>query len=186
VSYEIFILSRTVQQNLTIVFFASRIICKIFERIRRRNSTRQNKEVLDPMRTVTKKLKKQRRFHSLYSLLSLSLILSTQTEISRRQRRTLDIALDDLAQWTGSEKGFVQRIQQNALRYLTIFCEVIDSLVPPESSPVDEDDVWDILNAHRTHHNLTHTHTEQHTTAQSNSESSTGKLSTLPKELLRR
>jgi hypothetical protein len=94
----------------------------------------------------------------------------------------LDIVLDDLAQWTGSENGLVQRIQQNALRYLTIFCEVIDSFFPPESSPIDEDDVWDILNAHRTHH----THTEQRTTTQSNSESSTGRLSTLPKELLRR
>jgi DNA replication licensing factor MCM7 len=105
------------------------------------------------------------------------------TEIRRRQRRTIDIALDDLVKWTENESNssIVQRIQQNALRYLTIFSEVIDTLIPPESTSIDEDDVWDILNAHRTHH----THVEQRTT-EASTEPQTAKSSTLPKELLRR
>lgn len=64
-------------------------------------------------------------------------------EIANRRKNTLAIELDDLIEWSTTGAELAEKIEQNTLRYLEIFYDTIDELIPMSSCP--NLDVIDIL-----------------------------------------
>ena len=65
-----------------------------------------------------------------------------------RRRKTIDVGLDDVLTHLGED--MVAAITTNAHRYVDLFSQVIDELLPePRTTLTDDDDVADVLAAHR-------------------------------------
>jgi len=72
----------------------------------------------------------------------------SQQQISNRQRETLDISVTDLEEFCSTEerfRDFVSDIQSNARRYISIFSEAADDLMPESTFSVAEEDSFDVL-----------------------------------------
>ncbi|KAF0689972.1 Aste57867_18616 [Aphanomyces stellatus] len=70
-------------------------------------------------------------------------------EIADRQRTTIDISLDDVSNFDNDE-GFVRNIMRNARRYVTLFSDAVDEILPPPSRDITEaHDVLDVLRLQR-------------------------------------
>ena len=66
------------------------------------------------------------------------------SEISNRQRKVLEISLDDVYAFANDEE-FVDNIKNNTQRYLRYFEAGADELIPAASYQTGEKDVFDIL-----------------------------------------
>lgn len=88
--------------------------------------------------------------------------LTLLQEVANLQRTSITLDLDDLIQFelddegddnfnTGSMVDLADRISRNTAHYVTLFSEVLDSLVPPPSLPADmiTMDAIDVLASHR-------------------------------------
>lgn len=65
------------------------------------------------------------------------------------------IELEDIAQHEGAASGLVQRIRNNTRRYVLLFYEVIDSIMPTPTKDISqEDDVLDVIMHQRREKNL--------------------------------
>ncbi|CAK4624049.1 hypothetical protein LEN26_006344 [Aphanomyces euteiches] len=70
-------------------------------------------------------------------------------EIADRQRTTISISLDDVLAYDNDE-GFVRNIMRNTRRYVTLFSDAVDEILPPPSRDISEaHDVLDVLRLHR-------------------------------------
>ncbi|ETV95484.1 hypothetical protein H310_10955 [Aphanomyces invadans] len=70
-------------------------------------------------------------------------------EIADRQRTTIAISLDDVLQFENDE-GFVRNIVRNTRRYVTLFSDAVDEILPPPSRDITQaHDVLDVLRLHR-------------------------------------
>ncbi|CAK4081954.1 unnamed protein product [Aphanomyces euteiches] len=70
-------------------------------------------------------------------------------EIADRQRTTISISLDDVLAYDNDE-GFVRNIMRNSRRYVTLFSDAVDEILPPPSRDISEaHDVLDVLRLHR-------------------------------------
>jgi DNA replicative helicase MCM subunit Mcm2 (Cdc46/Mcm family) len=65
-------------------------------------------------------------------------------EISNRQRKVLEISVDDLFDHKNDDE-FVNNVKNNTCRYLRYFEEAADELLPAASVQNREKDVFDIL-----------------------------------------
>ncbi|KAG6336325.1 hypothetical protein ID866_2774 [Astraeus odoratus] len=66
--------------------------------------------------------------------------------IANREQQMLTIELEDIHQHEKTVTGLVARIQNNTRRYVTLFCEVVDKLMPTPTKDIsDHDEVMDIL-----------------------------------------
>jgi len=77
-------------------------------------------------------------------------------DIADRERRTLEIDLDDVATFFEAGAGehatpeFVGRVEANARRYIGLFADAASNLLPPPSANATvEPDVFDVLASHR-------------------------------------
>jgi DNA replication licensing factor MCM7 len=80
--------------------------------------------------------------------LTLPKYFSQLQEVANHRRSTVVIELDDVAQ---VYPGLALNIMQNTHHYIELFSKVIDSIIPPESEPIDvcDLDVVQVLMAHR-------------------------------------
>ena len=65
-------------------------------------------------------------------------------EISDRQRKVLEISMDDILDHRNDEE-FLNNVRSNTARYLRYFEEAADKLMPAERAQNRERDVFDIL-----------------------------------------
>ncbi|URD91268.1 MCM [Musa troglodytarum] len=67
--------------------------------------------------------------------------LNILQDVANRKRRAIYIELDDLVDYKDLDEAFLQRVTENTRRYINIFAEAIDELMPEptEVFPVDED-----------------------------------------------
>ncbi|CAL9765925.1 unnamed protein product [Musa acuminata subsp. burmannicoides] len=67
--------------------------------------------------------------------------LNILQDVANRKRRAIHIELDDLVDYKDLDEAFLQRVTENTRRYINIFAEAIDELMPEptEVFPVDED-----------------------------------------------
>ena len=78
--------------------------------------------------------------------------LNMLQEIADRQRETLDVDLSDLEEHCSSDaalSSFTQDVQSNSRRYISLFAETADDLMPERSYGVVEEDSFDVLTRQR-------------------------------------
>ena len=68
-------------------------------------------------------------------------------EIANRVRRVFELFLDDLR---AADDELVIKIKQNTKRYTSILGKAVDSILPPPSSDLAEEDVFDVITRART------------------------------------
>ncbi|KAM5532331.1 hypothetical protein V8D89_014010 [Ganoderma adspersum] len=74
--------------------------------------------------------------------------------VSNREQQMLVIDLEDISEHERTVAELVSRIRRNARRYVSLFSEVIDSIMPPPTKDISEhDDVIDIILHQRREHN---------------------------------
>ncbi|KAI1794704.1 MCM-domain-containing protein [Ganoderma leucocontextum] len=74
--------------------------------------------------------------------------------IANREQEMLIIDLEDISEHERTVAELVSRIRRNARRYVSLFSEVIDSIMPPPTKNISEhDDVIDIILHQRREHN---------------------------------
>ena len=63
-------------------------------------------------------------------------------KVANRQKKLVEIDLSDLSEHFSQvrEAGFVERIWTNTVRYVDLFSEVIDKLMPPPSVAFQDSD----------------------------------------------
>ncbi|KAJ7542087.1 hypothetical protein O6H91_10G089200 [Diphasiastrum complanatum] len=66
-------------------------------------------------------------------------------QVSNRKLRSVDIELDDLINHKESDEAFVGRVRHNSRRYLGLFAEAIDDLLPEPTDILANDDDYEIL-----------------------------------------
>ncbi|KAF9495861.1 minichromosome maintenance protein mcm7p [Pleurotus eryngii] len=67
-------------------------------------------------------------------------------QIANRDLLMLVIDLEDLHKFEGTVARLVSRIRQNTRRYVSLFCEVVDKLLPPPTKDIGEqDEVIDVI-----------------------------------------
>ncbi|KXN86922.1 DNA replication licensing factor mcm7 [Leucoagaricus sp. SymC.cos] len=67
-------------------------------------------------------------------------------KIANREQQMLVIELEDIYSHDSSENGLVHRIRFNTRRYVQLFCEVVDELMPPPTRDISEyDEVIDVI-----------------------------------------
>ncbi|KAG9226562.1 hypothetical protein CCMSSC00406_0005771 [Pleurotus cornucopiae] len=67
-------------------------------------------------------------------------------QIANRDLQMLVIDLEDLHKFEGTVARLVSRIRQNTRRYVSLFCEVVDKLLPPPTKDISEqDEVIDVI-----------------------------------------
>ncbi|KAJ3201273.1 Mcm2-7 hexameric complex component, partial [Entophlyctis luteolus] len=59
--------------------------------------------------------------------------------VAAREKDSIRIDLDDIAQFEQTDEDLVRSIENNTPRYLSLFCEVIDKLMPLNHEQPDED-----------------------------------------------
>ena len=98
----------------------------------------------------------------------------------------MNIELDDLTTHFKNEI-LTESILKNTVRYVNIFCDVIDEELPTTDMPVNEEDVLDVLRMHRltslTHNGAKH---KPGPARPADVRTTPTTEETLPKELLRR
>ncbi|KAK7034043.1 DNA replication licensing factor MCM7 [Paramarasmius palmivorus] len=78
-------------------------------------------------------------------LLSLKYMRQLQ-RIANRDQQMLLIDLEDIHTHEGNVAELVERIQQNTRRYVSLFSEVVDKLMPTPTKDIsDQDEVIDVL-----------------------------------------
>ncbi|KAF8036778.1 hypothetical protein BT93_C2477 [Corymbia citriodora subsp. variegata] len=65
-------------------------------------------------------------------------------EVANRKIRAVEIELEDLVDYKDLDEAFLRRVTENARRYIGIFAEAIDELMPEPTEPFPDDD-HDIL-----------------------------------------
>mmetsp|Transcript_29073 Transcript_29073/g.71824 ORF Transcript_29073/g.71824 Transcript_29073/m.71824 type:complete len:727 (-) Transcript_29073:303-2483(-) len=88
--------------------------------------------------------------------------------ISNRRRQTLDISLTDLEEFCVKEekfRDFVSDVQSNARRYISLFAEAADDVMPESTFAASEEDSFDVLMRQREQAEALNTH-QQGDTAQ--------------------
>ncbi|XP_030543309.1 DNA replication licensing factor MCM7 [Rhodamnia argentea] len=65
-------------------------------------------------------------------------------EVANRKIRAVEIELEDLVEYKDFDEGFLRRVTENTRRYIGIFAEAIDELMPEPTEPFPDDD-HDIL-----------------------------------------
>ncbi|PFH54266.1 hypothetical protein AMATHDRAFT_72770 [Amanita thiersii Skay4041] len=76
---------------------------------------------------------------------SLKYITQLQ-RIANRDQQMLLIDLEDISAYQSNDKDLVARIQDNTRRYVNLFCEVIDTLMPQPTKDISEhDEVIDVI-----------------------------------------
>ncbi|KAF8343932.1 DNA replication licensing factor MCM7 [Cantharellus anzutake] len=81
--------------------------------------------------------------------------LRQMQNIANREQSLLAIELEDIAQHEGSVSGLVQRILHNTRRYVHLFYETLDSLMPAPTKDISqEDDVLDVIVHQRREKNI--------------------------------
>ena len=87
--------------------------------------------------------------------------------IANRDQEMLVIELDDIAQFRSASGRFVggtlvASIQGNTKRYTNLFCDVVDSLLPPPDRDIsDKDDVLDVIRHQRMERNVQNEQAEE-------------------------
>ncbi len=69
-------------------------------------------------------------------------------EISDRRRQTLDISLADLEDFCSKEdklNDFVTQVRSNTRRYVSLFADAADDLIPERSVGTFDEDSFDVL-----------------------------------------
>ena len=69
-------------------------------------------------------------------------------EISDRRRHTLDISLADLEEFCSKEdklNDFVTQVRSNTRRYVSLFADAADDLIPERSVCTFDEDSFDVL-----------------------------------------
>ncbi|KAF5357988.1 hypothetical protein D9756_001475 [Leucocoprinus leucothites] len=67
-------------------------------------------------------------------------------KIANREQQMLVIELEDIYSHESSENDLVSRIRFNTRRYVQLFCEVVDELMPPPTRDISEyDEVIDVI-----------------------------------------
>lgn len=66
-------------------------------------------------------------------------------DVANRKIRSVDIELDDISSYKGLDEGFLDRVRTNTRRYVGIFAEAIDDLLPEPTEVIARDDDYDIL-----------------------------------------
>ncbi|KAL9227631.1 hypothetical protein vseg_003299 [Gypsophila vaccaria] len=69
-------------------------------------------------------------------------------DVSNRRTRAIQIDLEDLFNYKDADDEFVRRVTENTKRYIGIFAEAIDELMPEPTEPFPDDD-HDILMTQR-------------------------------------
>ncbi|KAJ3344687.1 Mcm2-7 hexameric complex component [Entophlyctis luteolus] len=64
---------------------------------------------------------------------------SEMASVAAREKDSIRIDLDDIAQFEQTDEDLVRSIENNTPRYLSLFCEVIDKLMPLNHEQPDED-----------------------------------------------
>ncbi|KAK2466838.1 hypothetical protein APHAL10511_001096 [Amanita phalloides] len=72
--------------------------------------------------------------------------MSQLQRIANREQQLLMVELEDIKAYQDDASGLVTRIQNNTRRYVTLFCEVIDKLMPQPTKDISEyDEVIDVI-----------------------------------------
>ena len=66
--------------------------------------------------------------------------------VARRQLTKVTVALDDVQL---VDPGLAANVEKNAFRYAKLFADAFDKLLPPPSSDLVSEDVFDVIQAHR-------------------------------------
>lgn len=85
-------------------------------------------------------------------------------EIANRQRHTLEINLSDLEACFDNDPAFVENVETNTYRYLKVFAEAADDIMPsPTISPDDmPSDVFDVFCQQRQNSHAAHRPQDRH------------------------
>ncbi|CAK9204886.1 unnamed protein product [Sphagnum troendelagicum] len=75
-------------------------------------------------------------------------------QVSNRKLRAVDIDLDDLFSAKDADEAFVGRIRTNTRRYVGLFADAIDDLLPEPNIPLARDEDFDVFLSQRTEENL--------------------------------
>ena len=95
-----------------------------------------------------------------------------QQRIANREQQMLVIDLEDISEHESTVSNLVHRIQNNTRRYVMLFSEVIDKLMPqPTKDITQEDDVLDVI---------------MHQRREKNAENEANDLDGFPPQLMRR
>ncbi|KAK4765841.1 hypothetical protein SAY87_007483 [Trapa incisa] len=65
-------------------------------------------------------------------------------EVANRKTRAVQIDVDDLLDYTDADEQFILRVTENTRRYISLFADAIDELLPEPTEPFSDDD-HDIL-----------------------------------------
>ncbi|GLJ18929.1 hypothetical protein SUGI_0338540 [Cryptomeria japonica] len=66
-------------------------------------------------------------------------------DVANRRIRCIDIELDDISKYKDFDEGFLDRVRTNTRRYVSIFAEAVDELLPEPTEVIPRDDDYDIL-----------------------------------------
>ncbi|XP_078168439.1 minichromosome maintenance (MCM2/3/5) family protein isoform X2 [Carex rostrata] len=75
--------------------------------------------------------------------------LNLLQDVANRKIRAVQIELDDLCSYKGMEEGFWERVIGNTKRYVGVFAEAVDELMPEPTEAVAADEDRDILMTQR-------------------------------------
>ncbi|KAJ4779748.1 DNA helicase [Rhynchospora pubera] len=75
--------------------------------------------------------------------------LNLLQDVANRKLRAVQIDLDDLSTYKGLEEGFWERVVGNTRRYVGIFAEAVDELMPEPTEAILADEDRDILMTQR-------------------------------------
>lgn len=70
-------------------------------------------------------------------------------EIANRQRKVLEVSLDDVLRKTYPDEELANNIQTNTQHYVCLFERAVDSLLPKSTEAPEMPDLFDILSDHR-------------------------------------
>ncbi|KAK8925711.1 Protein PROLIFERA [Platanthera zijinensis] len=75
--------------------------------------------------------------------------LSLLQDVANRRTRSVQIELDDLFNYKDLDEEFLQRVTENTRRYISIFAEAVDELLPEPTEMFAAEDDHDILMTQR-------------------------------------
>ncbi|KNC51000.1 prolifera [Thecamonas trahens ATCC 50062] len=65
--------------------------------------------------------------------------------VANRETREVNVSLEDLMEFTGGNTGLADAVAHNTARYLTLFQEAIDEVLPEPTANVEDADIVDVL-----------------------------------------